>query len=135
MLSKDIREYISKLKNRFAEITSIWLIGSRANGTETEKSDWDFLVFSKSSIFEQVHNESVFHKEHIDLLLVGLKGEFKKPFGEPKRGSLEKWKWHQLSEDQAEYEGCKWISDIESELEGLDDLGQIVYQSLNAYRV
>lgn len=27
-------------------VVSIWLVGSRANGNETAKSDWDILVFS-----------------------------------------------------------------------------------------
>jgi predicted nucleotidyltransferase len=30
---------------------SIWLIGSRANGGATNKSDWDFVVFGDAAYF------------------------------------------------------------------------------------
>ncbi|MFQ2603572.1 nucleotidyltransferase domain-containing protein [Aeromonas caviae] len=128
-------EYIENLKQTFPAITDIWLIGSQANGNAKPSSDWDFLVFSESSIFEEVKKNTSFHRPDVDLLLVEEYGEFSKPFGEPKGGSLLKWKWQQNTEETAQYEGCKWVPDEEAVNEGFDDLGQIVCKALNAYRV
>ena len=54
MLSEEIAKYIHDLKRAFPRITSIWLVGSRANDTARDDSDWDFLVFSSSPISEDI---------------------------------------------------------------------------------
>jgi predicted nucleotidyltransferase len=135
VLSQDISEYIEELKREFPAISSVWLLGSRANGTGKPESDWDFLVFSNEPIFEAIRNKPKLHRENVDLLLVGNDGEFSKPFGEPKRGSLEAWKWREVYEDSAEYIGRKWIPDEEAAAEGLTGLGDIACLKLRAFRV
>ncbi len=137
MLSETIAKYIHDLKCEFPRITSIWLIGSRANGTAVYDSDWDFLVFSSSPIYEDIRNKSIFHREDVDLLLVGEDedGSFSKPFGEPKRGSLKLWKWKRISYDLSQYEGCKWIPDEETAAEGIKDMGYYDCQPLNGHKV
>lgn len=132
MLAEDITKYVHGLKLSFPSITNVWLLGSRANGTARDNSDWDFLVFSSTEIYEEVKNNTAFHREDVDLLLVGEDGEFSKPFGQPKGGSLTKWKWIQVSDVLSHYEGCKWFPDEEAAAEGMGDL---VCQTLNAHLV
>lgn len=135
MLSKEIAKYIHDLKRKFPCITSIWLVGSRANGTARADSDWDFLVFSSSPIYEDIQNNPMFHREDVDLLLVGEDGKLSKPFGEPKGGSLTSWKWNPVSDVLSHYEGCKWIPDEEAAAEGMEDMGDFNCQTLNGHRV
>ena len=42
---KEITAIIEEIAREPAT-TAVWLLGSRANGTATTKSDWDVLVFS-----------------------------------------------------------------------------------------
>ena len=135
MLTNEIANYVRDLKSEFPSITDVWLFGSRANGTTRDDSDWDFLVFSTSPIYEKIKNNAVFHRDDVDLLLVGKDGEFSKPFGQPKGGSLKRWKWNQVSVDLARYEGCKWIPDEDAAAEGMENIGDLVCQILNAHRV
>lgn len=135
MLSEDMNDYIQRLTQQFPSVSCVWLIGSRSNGCDKPTSDWDFLVFSDDSIFEQVKDCVTFHWPNVDLLLVEEDGEFSKPFGKAKSGSLSKREWQQLSEQRAEYTGCKWIADIEAEEEGLAGLGDFECLRLNAYRI
>lgn len=135
MLTDHIEKYVNDLKSEFPSITSVWLIGSRANGSERDDSDWDFLVFSSSPIHEEIKNNAVFHREDVDLLIIGENGEFSKPFGKPKAGSLMKWKWNQVSDVLAHYEGCEWVPDEEDAAEGKENMGNLVCQILNAHQV
>jgi hypothetical protein len=135
MLSEEMKEYISNLKSRLRSISSVWLLGSRANGTANSESDWDFLVFSDTPIFDEIKNDPSFHRDDIDLLLVAQNGAFSKPFGQPKGGTLEKWKWQRVSSEKAQYEGSRWVPDLESAKEGFDNMGDLVCETLNAYRV
>lgn len=83
MLSEEMSEYVADLKRAYPAISSMWLFGSRADGTANESSDWDLFVFSKEPVLEDIKTEPRFHLENVDLLLVGDDGEFSKPFGEP----------------------------------------------------
>ena len=65
------------------------------------------------------------------MLLVDADGDFSKPFGEPKGGSLTSWKWNQVSDVLSHYEGCKWIPDEEAAAEGMGDFN---CQTLNRNR-
>lgn len=44
-LPVDLACWLAEVVRRHPGIAEVWLIGSRANGTETPESDWDFLVF------------------------------------------------------------------------------------------
>jgi len=135
MLTSEMKQYIDNLKKAFPSIEAVWLIGSRANETCRDDSDWDFLVFSSIDIFKGVKGNTCLHRIDVDLLLVDDKGNFAKPFGEEKGGSLQKWKWCRVTEDLANYEGCKWIPDEEAEGSGISDLGNSDCQTLQAHRV
>ena len=135
MLSEDIKKYIHDLKSEFSSITEVWLIGSRANNNARDDSDWDFVVFSSSPVHEAIKNNSYFHREDIDLLIVNKVGDFTKPFGKPKDGSLHAWKWNQVSDELAYYEGIKWVPDEESAAEGIEGLGKMICQTLVARKV
>lgn len=124
----------SDLKGQISEISDIWLIGSRANGTAREDSDWDLLVFSSSSISQTIKEMHQFKRDDIDLLIVEPSGEFATVFGEPKSGSLTEWKWEKISDDRAEYESCKWVDD-EPDTEGEFHDGKMIIETMNAYRV
>lgn len=135
MLTEDIKNYIYDLKLAFPSITDVWFVGSRANGTARDNSDWDFVVFSSPPIYDDIKGHSHFHREDVDLLLVGEDGEFSKPFGEPKGGSLSRWKWEQVSDVLAHYEGCKWVPDEEATAEGMPDMGELICKTLNGYKI
>jgi hypothetical protein len=135
MLTENIAKYIHDLKSSFPSITSVWLIGSRGNGTAREDSDWDFIIFSSLSLYDGVKNAPAFHREDVDLLLVGDDGKFSKPFGNPKMGSLKEWKWSQVSDTLSHYEECKWVPDEEAAAEGMENLGNLDCKIMNAHLV
>ena len=84
-------------------VTSVWLIGSRANGNAKIKSDWDILVFS---------NKEPFHRkprhECVDVVRVGPL-EIVQLEGETYAFPFNNWKWNQIDEQTATYEGTKII--------------------------
>jgi predicted nucleotidyltransferase len=45
ILEDDIQQYVGELMAAYSEIESVWLFGSRANGTNRPESDWDLLAF------------------------------------------------------------------------------------------
>ena len=99
-----LNQVIDELKQEDA-ITSIWFIGSRANGKATEASDWDLLVFStiEPSVIEPRH-------ENVDVIIVGpskkflLEGKsiyYKSPFNN--------FHWSDKGNGLATYIGMKFI--------------------------
>lgn len=92
----------------------VWLIGSRANGTAREDSDWDFLIFGNSALLSQLESEQA--PENADVLVVYDGDAFRSPWnktedGVIKSGSLSGWKWSKTSESEALYSGTKWPHD------------------------
>jgi len=111
-MNKEIKNYLAELKALYPEISSIWLIGSRANGTARQDSDWDFLLFGNEQIFKDLTNDDYFHRNDVDLLvIVDSEGHFKKPRGQYKQGTLASWQWKQLTDDAASYRSVKFIPD------------------------
>jgi hypothetical protein len=107
-----INDFIVGLTRVFVGIREIWLIGSRANGTERADSDWDLLAFADEVTYEGLSKLPEFQNPKIDLLIVRDDDEFREPWGnEPKRGHLSEWAWTRRSETEAEYRGAKWIED------------------------
>lgn len=135
ILVEGIDRYIHDLESEFPSITDVWLIGSRANDTARDGSDWDFIVFSSSPIYDNIKNNKRFHRADVDLLVVDENGEFSKPFGEPKGGSLSEWKWRQISANLACHESVKWVPDEEATAEGMADMGRLSCKTLSAHRV
>lgn len=102
---------------------SIWLIGSRANGRETEVSDTDLLVFG-SPAFLAALEAQVLAPTELDCLVVYDGDNFRDPW-KMKNGSLTKLNWRTTDESNAEYIGAKWTSDEESSLKFGADMGEL----------
>lgn len=112
MLEEDVKTYIEQLVSSYPKITSIWLIGSRANGTATKNSDWDFMIFGSKDILKSLRTDSRFHFDLIDLLVVYNGRDFEKPWGEKsKSGSLSEWNWKEADSNNATYRATKPIYD------------------------
>lgn len=83
----------------------VWLIGSRANGTATEESDWDLLVFTD----EDPHPVAARRlKVKIDILRVGPSGRALLE-GKPEdlRFEFADFSWSSVSGECASYIGKK----------------------------
>jgi hypothetical protein len=65
-------EYIDRLVQAYPSIREIWLLGSRANGSERPDSDWDYLAFGdEARALNDLHNDSQFNDPDVDLLFLG----------------------------------------------------------------
>jgi predicted nucleotidyltransferase len=113
-VDQKIRSYLIRLTDEYPKIESVWLFGSRANGTYSDDSDWDFFVFADKNILNKLRGDSSLNDPKIDLLVVYDGNNFEAPCQErgrendpPKQGSLtggfHSWKWKQISETEAEY--------------------------------
>jgi predicted nucleotidyltransferase len=111
MIPSEIAEYLHAVLNQATGVTEIWLIGSRANGTAAVRSDWDLLVFGGDEAHAHIKSAVGLHRDDVDLLVVDASGEFRKPWGDPKSGSLSSWEWKLVGPDSATYRGAKWIPD------------------------
>ncbi len=107
----ELQQFVSELVTNFPTISSIWLLGSRANATAKPLSDWDILVFADEQTFNNLKMNDFYHRGAVDLLVVTDGDNFKKPYGGQKTGSLTKWKWKPTNNDEAQYEGIKFIPD------------------------
>ncbi|MDX7874800.1 nucleotidyltransferase domain-containing protein [Aeromonas veronii] len=107
MFTAEINELLDALVQDVQGIASIWLIGSRANGTAKPESDWDFFIFGDCSVSEQIKSKPEFHLDNIDLLVVAKDGTFEKPYGSKKSGDLNDWKWQITTPETATYQSSK----------------------------
>lgn len=127
LVKNELEDFIAELVESNPDISSIWLIGSRANHTAEALSDWDILVFANEKIFSELEKNEYFHRGAVDLLVVTDGDNFKKPYGGEKSGSLSRWKWKEISANEAEYEGIKFVPD-----EAGSNHGEIFRKTLNA---
>jgi predicted nucleotidyltransferase len=107
-----IRPYLERLLTAYPTIESVWLIGSRANETARDDSDWDLLVFGSREVLDTLSKDDSFSRSDVDLLVVYDGDNFESPYGgidnrKSKKGSLRKWEWRHFSPDLASYEACK----------------------------
>ena len=102
-----IADYAEALATSCPEVETIWLIGSRANGTQRANSDWDLLVFAATGGLECLATHSEHHRDDVDCL-VQTGPTFKRAWGEAKSLSLPELKWQDLSPSLAAYIGKKW---------------------------
>ena len=107
MLTSEINELLDALVQDVQGIESIWLIGSRANGTAKPESDWDFFIFGDCSVFEQIKSNPELNLYNIDLLVVAGDGEFENPYASDKSGNLSDWSWQLKSLKTATYQSSK----------------------------
>ena len=124
-LSPDITAYLNRLVSAYPQIESIWLIGSRAQGTARQDSDWDFFVFATPEVLSALRSDESFRQSNVDLLIVTNGDSFESPWphsegGEAiiKRGNLHNyhsnygslvlgWQWDRISDSEARYDGSK----------------------------
>ncbi|MCC2605648.1 nucleotidyltransferase domain-containing protein [Planctobacterium marinum] len=97
-LPRNIQNVMSGLFEK-EDIKSIWFIGSRANGTAHEHSDWDFICFLNTHI--QVREARA---ENVDIIQVGKDGKYLLE-GQPESssGDFKQWQWHQQTNETATY--------------------------------
>ena len=110
-----IAEAVAKLAGESAT-REIWLIGSRANGSASETSDWDLLVFSYEEPVPVTRRHS-----HVDVLRVGPSGHVLLE-GQPEEFTLQftDFQWSVVSEGLASYIGKKAIDFQEGEPKNYD---------------
>ena len=107
-------EIAGVLARLLARNVEVWLIGSRANGTAKDTSDWDFVVFGGPQVLAGLQRETPVPS--LDVLVVIDAHAYSSPWprpedGQPKRGTWSQWKWHKLTEDEATYESAKWADE------------------------
>lgn len=112
-LAVDVQAFVHTVCDLTNRPASVWLIGSQANGTATEQSDWDLLIFGSSLLIEELKRE-ILTPFKIDALVVYHGNDYCDPW-QNKCGSLKNLKWHLESATVASYEGVRWIADSESE--------------------
>ena len=121
-------EFLNRLCSECEGISSIWLVGSRANGTFRDDSDWDYIVFADQSFLEYLKGREDLHVQNVDFLVVFDGNKFQNAWGlKEKTGSLSSWQWRQTTGERAEYMEAKW--------EGDDENGDVVCTNKNAIRV
>jgi predicted nucleotidyltransferase len=105
-------EFINELTTAYPSIRKVWLLGSRANGTWHDGSDWDYLVFDDD--IRDMNHLCQTHKKRsdIDLLFVCADGDtalspWPEPDGHQKKlglgdapGGLN---WREVSDTEASY--------------------------------
>lgn len=131
ILSPEIKNWLAHLTNNLPTINAIWLIGSRANGTFTNRSDWDFIAILDH--FDNEAHDFIGKHNRADIdFLVSVKNcpNFETvPPSKHKTGSFESWSWQQISKHEAVYVGRIWAADQDStelEFEPLTELGNFV---------
>lgn len=136
-LSTDIEIYVRTIAGVDASLSEIWLIGSRANGTVTKNSDWDFLVFGGAPLHKSLAALGDLRRPDVDLLVLEPDGDtFSTPWPaeESKRGSLSDWRW-QASGDQATYEQAVFVRNDEDSENFGSEMGDIFRETKLAIRV
>ena len=106
MPSKELNPYLASLIDRSNEITAIWLLGSRANGTGRIDSDWDLLIFGNEQVLSELRSAEALNCRDFDVLVVYDGDRFESPW-QRKDGSLSSWQWRKLSNKRAEYFATK----------------------------
>ena len=108
-----LSDYIRRLVGTFPKIRQVWLLGSRANGTAKDNSDWDYIVFGDTALLETLRSNPNWKEPEIDLMVVHNGDDFEEPWGErPKHGSLSGWEWEQVSPTCAQYKATKPKNDL-----------------------
>jgi hypothetical protein len=113
-LPAEIHCYVDALTAAFPEIESIWLIGSRANCSEHEGSDWDLLAFGDESTLKSLQARPDLSNPSVDLLVIRNENQFQTPWPDPnspgtyKHGDLLSWEFHLPETGVGTYRASKW---------------------------
>lgn len=102
--------FLQRVATQSPGLASVWLIGSRAKGTVTASSDYDFVAFGTEATLAFLREAKSLHRENTDFLVVTNGEDFQSAWGAvDKGGFLSKWEWKEVSEDHAEYMQSKWV--------------------------
>jgi hypothetical protein len=124
----EIDSWLAQLKACCPSVDSVWLIGSRANDSARENSDWDFIAFANQDALTQVQQAIELHRTDVDFLIVVNGENFKNAWGErEKHGNLTSWEWALVTDIRAEYTEAKWVE--------TDDEAQVILRRRIAIRV
>ncbi|MEH6592658.1 MAG: nucleotidyltransferase domain-containing protein [Halioglobus sp.] len=114
-----LKQYISAVIKTAPDIESIWLIGSRANDTAREESDWDLLVFANGPALKKLQKITELAHSRVDLLVVYNGDDFKEPWPDEahnnKTGALSDWNWQKTGSKSAQYTSTKYYPDDDSD--------------------
>jgi hypothetical protein len=109
-MNQEIVKFVQGLCAICPDIQSIWLIGSRANGTETETSDWDFIAFGNETVLKNLATHPGFHRPNVDFFVVTDGDKFQAPWGDLNKGGyLSEWNWKETSCTTAKYTQAKSV--------------------------
>lgn len=133
-IPREVGAYLESVTTACPSIAEIWLFGSRANGTESDRSDWDLLAFGDGDTCNVLRGHEELRRDDVDLLVVDSSGNFQTPWGDRKKGSLESWRWSRLTDEEAAYEGRKWCPDVGQAGIGIE-LGSLDKPHLRAFRL
>ena len=109
-LTFDLAAFVASVAKSAPEIRSIWLVGSRGNGTARPDSDWDLIAFGAEETFQNLQAALHLHRKDVDFLIVTSGTRFRAAWGASgKAGDLIEWEWSEVSENLATYTETKWI--------------------------
>ncbi len=124
----NIAEYVAQIASACPEVEEIWLIGSRANGTERPGSDWDLVVFGRAGSLNCLKKRRELHRSDVDCLVMTDSDQFVSAWGpDRKSGSLSGWEWARVAAGQVEY--------TETKGRGTGDSFNVVLNRKNGVRV
>lgn len=130
-MHEELQQYVAELAERFgSEVSSIWLFGSRANGSERPLSDWDLLVFASPEVLESLRRDKSLQRGAADVLVVYDRDRFEKPWGSKKRGSLSEWKWKSTGDSTAEYQSVKFLEETAGSQRGQMQIRTLIARCL-----
>jgi len=92
------------LSSEYNSINSIWLLGSRANGTNRKDSDWDFLIFADKMALNSLKENPSLKLKNVDMLLVYDKKKFEDPWSS-KKGTLDNLEMETINKEQSKILG------------------------------
>ena len=72
-IDKAVRTYLERLSSEYNSIDSIWLLGSRANGTNRTDSDWDFFIFADKETLDSLKQSRSLKLKNVDVLVSVMK--------------------------------------------------------------
>lgn len=102
-MTADIVRWISEICSRCGRIESVWLFGSRANGTELETSDWDLLAFGNQATIDCIRRHGDLERPDVDLFVVTNGEDFHSIWRDKPVNYLTEWEWTRQSESRATY--------------------------------
>ena len=110
-----LKKYLTDLVEEFSDVEEIWLLGSRANNSANENSDWDIMIFADHYVLNALKMNVSFKHQDIDLLVVYDGNKFEQPWvslsrvgtKRTKKGELKQWDFRETENNVAVYSGSK----------------------------